>query len=99
MLKNFEENTIKIIVLMMPHLYVQSSAIKYISVIIFCLISKKKTILQGPFPKKKTILQGLNQNWAYLQGPKTIKKKLQGLKPKLSIFAGTKNYKKKICRD
>jgi hypothetical protein len=33
-----------------------------------------------------------------LQGPFPKKKTiLQGLKPKLGIFAGTKNYKKKIA--
>ena len=31
-----------------------------------------------------------NQNKAYLQGPKTTKKNLQGLKLKRGIFAGTK---------
>jgi len=31
-----------------------------------------------------------NQNETYLKGPKTTKKKLQGLKPKRNILGGTK---------
>jgi len=38
----------------------------------------------------KSGVRDQNQNETYLQGPKTTKIKLEGLKPKRDIFVGTK---------